>query len=408
MNESAANAVKRHPLLELLGQVQGLDWSIRQLITAVPKLTHYVERWTLCFHGDGSLAGIVDRCDWCPDSDRMPSLQSFWTERRSKLAAAGWLDRDEVFVCGDGLEGPEWDSRAAENGVKLPRLARPLDTSSNAFDEAFYAADDYREALVTGNLDISEPSSEAIGGKLAIAVVDASALADAIESVLQLIGFVREHAERATEAGQRLPAEILTALDGLDGSGWRARFRRDVLGAASRWPDGSPDQDDALPRHGEDLVRLVSSNDPRERWQELLPTINRFATDLRSASSEIGADSPGLTPLPNDEPDKQPLANGPIVPEGWSYDGRVYLGLTPTLWLFGKALWDACPRGVTYDSLEESVPRDHARSVTQDRAGNWRRDLNKFFRGNGIPLETSTPRTGAILRKLPEYHETTA
>ncbi|MEO0531476.1 MAG: hypothetical protein AAF266_13005, partial [Planctomycetota bacterium] len=85
---------------------------------------------------------------------------------------------------------------------------------------------------------------------------------------------------------------MLQALDGLDGAGWRARFRRNLLAAVSRWPTDATESGEPLPEHAEELMRLISESQPIEHWQILLKTIDRFATDLRAASSEITTDEP--------------------------------------------------------------------------------------------------------------------
>ena len=307
MSDNRDEKVSRNPLGGVLGRLLGLQRTLGELATHARKLSYWRDRWTLCFHDDGSLAGVIDRNLWDPAGDRDPTIQCYWTERRFRLISAGLLPADQALIMGDGLETPSWESQAATAEVVLPRLASPISTTSDEYrelwnwsriclerslsDEEEPANEDVMTVSGSGEVklvEVKEYHPPAIDGEMARAIVDASEAADELTSFHQLIGFLTEHLDEAGRLLQQLPSNVLQSLDGLDRPGWRARFRRDALMRVAAWPRAERGLLLDLPRTDDEVFQRLRGCDPCSFWREHSQTLQDWMVDLRAVASEIG------------------------------------------------------------------------------------------------------------------------
>lgn len=87
-------------------------------------------------------------------------------------------------------------------------------------------------------------------------------------------------------------------------------------------------------------------------------------------------------------PSPEPLRDGPEPPDGFNYAGRTYFGLARKPFLAVAFLWPLPNRTARRDELAEPVWEDHADTPSESAVEGLRKEINRFFRANGIPWHT--------------------
>jgi hypothetical protein len=83
----------------------------------------------------------------------------------------------------------------------------------------------------------------------------------------------------------------------------------------------------------------------------------------------------------------EPQPDGPFPPTNFRHNGVSYTISRPAVWRLINALWNAANRTLAFDELAEPVWEDREYDVGTNNVGSLRRDGNRFFKSNGIPLE---------------------
>jgi hypothetical protein len=97
------------------------------------------------------------------------------------------------------------------------------------------------------------------------------------------------------------------------------------------------------------------------------------------------------------------MENGPIDPDGFSWDGKQYHGLAKKPFLAIRYIWNQPNRSAIINDLAEPIWEDHEISPYENMVGGVRREINKFFRDNEIPL-SATVKNGflALIESQPK------
>jgi hypothetical protein len=110
----------------------------------------------------------------------------------------------------------------------------------------------------------------------------------------------------------------------------------------------------------------------------------------RPSQQETGkaaVSSPEIDGIPDPQP---PAPDGPALPDGFSWKGKTYHGLTDKPFRVVKYLWSCPNRAATYQDFAEPVYDDHEKDLIPDTAiGGFRREINTFFRDNEIPFHAA-------------------
>jgi hypothetical protein len=96
--------------------------------------------------------------------------------------------------------------------------------------------------------------------------------------------------------------------------------------------------------------------------------------------------------------------NGPIPPDKFSFDGAQYSLKGKRVWALISFLW--VPRQAFIESLASPVWDDPSHDISIIALGSIRREANRFFRENGIPLIVRIKGETVFLRDLPVIEET--
>ena len=90
---------------------------------------------------------------------------------------------------------------------------------------------------------------------------------------------------------------------------------------------------------------------------------------------------------------KSQFAASPLDGPGCLYSfcwcGTVYPGMMPTSWRLVRYLWKARHRTASFKDLAGPVWDDHAETITGSQVGSARRNANRFFEENEIPLRVT-------------------
>lgn len=108
-----------------------------------------------------------------------------------------------------------------------------------------------------------------------------------------------------------------------------------------------------------------------------------------------------LLEVEDGDPDAQ--KDGPVRYDGFRWKGQVYQGLRNKAWMLVAYLWKTRTRQADDDQLVPAV-WDNVQDVSKDSAGSVRREVNEFFKDNGLPFSISVSNhpelEGRILVKL--------
>lgn len=88
-------------------------------------------------------------------------------------------------------------------------------------------------------------------------------------------------------------------------------------------------------------------------------------------------------------PDENIPDDAPTPPDGFTYKGQKFQGLTPKPMRLIIHLWIQTNRTSRFDDLADPVWGDRNEIVTKDAVGSLRRQANKFFKDNNIPFRVT-------------------
>ena len=102
------------------------------------------------------------------------------------------------------------------------------------------------------------------------------------------------------------------------------------------------------------------------------------------AGKDVVADVPVLSPHGESVPD------GPEPPNGFNWQGQTYRGMRPQVFQAVEFLWSYNTKRTAHaDDLAEPVWRDREHMVSKEGLKSLRRDINRFFLDNDIPLHAT-------------------
>jgi hypothetical protein len=111
------------------------------------------------------------------------------------------------------------------------------------------------------------------------------------------------------------------------------------------------------------------------------------------------ADSPGDRLLSGRSHD--PSADGPVPPDAFRHEARLYHGLQPKPYRLVEYLWGCENRTSPFHDLAEPVWGDREQMVPDCGPGSLRRQANRFFAKHAIPYKVSIKNRMAALVKQP-------
>ena len=93
--------------------------------------------------------------------------------------------------------------------------------------------------------------------------------------------------------------------------------------------------------------------------------------------------------------------DGPEPPDGFTYKGKTYSGLTAKPFMAVSFLWERRNKTASGDELAEPVWRDHAFNPDDVAIQGLRKEINRFFRKSGIPWHAMVKTAHLCLREGP-------
>ena len=93
--------------------------------------------------------------------------------------------------------------------------------------------------------------------------------------------------------------------------------------------------------------------------------------------------------------------DGPVAPDGFVCGGTTHYGLARKPFLTVNFLWQARNRTASADDLAEPVWEDHAATPDRSALDGTRREINSFFRNNGILFHVKRKDLYLVLRDGP-------
>jgi hypothetical protein len=288
-------------LVELWRTLNLIAAELRQSHNSIPttwKQAEWITRhWSCVFHGCGTLAG-------CVESWLMPkgwgkaaiSFDDYCRVRRMALIGADMLPEDQWNVVGFDYDDADWEARARDANLNLPRLKRAEKYGTEGYakleaDSQWFGVYEPSEDSVEIN-EMATPDVRFVGSQPAVVVINqedashahdsltASVFADDVARELESLARLRKLASSAEVAVKSLPRAMLNELNASTENGWKGRLIRDVVEPLSCWPIPGRDFTRPIPTTAQQFVECFAEHNPVQERAAIEAAALRFAGEL--------------------------------------------------------------------------------------------------------------------------------